>query len=583
MNSILHNLSWQGKRVISGLKQLPQVRLSVLRKVFSLMGKRERNLFLALIAIAFLSFIFTAGNLIQHYTVAAPAQGGSYSEGIIGQPRFINPILASSTTDRAIVNLVYAGLYKFDGQGNVVPQLATDFPELTEEGAVYTVKLRDDLQWHNGLPVTADDVLFTIETIKNPEYNSPRRNDWLSTDIEVVDDKTIRFRLQSPSGVFLNNLTQPIVSRSVWGSTSPSDFILSQSNIEAVGNGPYKIKEVKKLMQGTIQSLTLESFKEFKDQAAYIKVVKLYFYDNGEDLLKALHGKQIDGFGFSQFETRVSVEQSDKGLVIKQIPLPQYQAAFLNTSNRTLGDSRVRQALNLATDPQQILKEVYDQQGILIDSPILKQHVADLPQTDASHNIDEAQKLLESAGWTFEDDSGVLKKRGTELSFTMATNDTPINVRTAEMLAAQWQAAGIKVSLNILPTRELTENVIRPRNYDILLFAQKLGADPDPFIFWHSSQTKHPGLNLSNYNNQAIDSFIAQARKAGDKATRDQIYLQMHELFKADLPAIFLVQTVYTYGLSDQIQGFDIQSLPDETARFYNLPNWYLDTKRVLK
>lgn len=565
-----------------GLRAIPHLKLSVLRKVFSLMGSREKLILLALLVIASISFIFSSLNFLSSYTKIVPAHGGMYNEGIIGQPRFINPLYATTTTDRGLVNLIYSGLYKYDEDGNIIPDLAEGFPEVTEDGKTYTVKLKSG-QWHNGLPVTASDVVFTIKTLQNAEFNSPRRSEWLSTTAEAKDERTVVFTLKSASAPFFNNLTLPIISEVVWSKIDPAEFAQAQTNIEAVGSGPYLVKEVKKLEEGSIQSITLESFPNFHGGQAYLDTLHINFYENSDDLLKALLGNQIDGFGFSQFDERVSIKQSAKDLNIYQIPLPQYQAVFINTAQKTLGDSRVRKALNSATNKQQVLSEVFEDQGLLIDGPILAQHVSNLPDFAKTASLDEARKLLDDAGWVLDPSTNVRSKNGTELRFTLATNDRDVNVQTAELLIQQWKEIGVAVSLNIQPTKELNENVIKPRNYDMLLFAQKLGADPDPFVFWHSSQTKSPGLNLSNYSNQAVDKLISEARASSNEGERDQKYLELHEIMRQDLPAIFLIQSVYTYAITDKMQGFGIKSLPDETARFYNLRNWYLDSRRALK
>ncbi len=586
MNHNISNFSVQSKRgfqsIWEGLRALPYLKLSVLRKVFSLMGSRERLTLFILLFVAGITFIFSTISFLARYTEIVPAHGGIYNEGIIGQPRFINPLYATSATDRSLVNLIYAGLYKYDNNGNVVADLAEGFPEVSEDGKTYTVKLRS-AQWHNGLPVTASDVVFTIKALQNPDYNSPRRAEWLSTTAEAKDERTVVLTLKDASAPFLNNLTLPIISEVVWSKINPNDFALAQTNIEAVGSGPYLVKEVKRLEEGSIQSITLESFASFHGQRAYLDTLHLNFYEDSDTLLKALLGNQIDGFGFSQFEERVSIKKSANNLSIHQIPLPQYQAVFINTAQKTLGDPRVRSALNMATNKQDILTNVYEDQGLLIESPILTQHVSNLPEFKPTVDTAGAIKTLEEAGWTLADGAQVRTKNGAELKFSLATNDSPVNVQTAEMLASQWKAIGVGVTLNILPTKELNENVIKPRSYDMLLFAQKLGADPDPFAFWHSSQAKSPGLNWSNYSNQTVDKLMSEARASSDKTERDQKYLELHEVMRQDLPAIFLVQSVYTYALTDKMQGFSINSLPDETARFYDLRNWYLDTRRALK
>lgn len=586
MNAISNNLSWYSKRflkiIFNGLRALPHVRLSVIRRVFSLMSKTEKRTFAALCLITIISFFFSSSNILNAFTKTVPANTGTYREGVLGQPRFINPIYATSDTDRSLVNLVYAGLYKFDENGQVVPDLAEGFPEVSTDQKTYTVKLRS-AQWHNGLPVTANDVVFTIQTLQNSQFNSPKRVEWLSTNVEAQNEKTIVFKLKDVSGPFLNNLTLPIISEVIWSKISPNDFVLSQGNIEAIGNGPYRIKEVKKLSQGSIQSITLEAFDSFSGGRSHLETVRINFYENNEELLKALHGNQIDGIGFNNFDEKISIKQSLKDLTVYQIPLPQYQAVFINTSNKILGDSRIRQALNMAVNKSKILESVYDNQGLIIDSPILAQQVNNLPAEENSFNIVQAKSILEQAGWHENPETKIRRKGSSELKFSLATNDTNINLKTAQTLIDQWKEIGVQVSLNSLPTRELNDSVIKSRSYDMLVFAQKLGSDPDPFVFWHSSQTKHPGLNLSNYSNQTVDELISEARASTDKTTRDQKYLELHNVIKQDLPAIFLVQSVYTYAIKNNIHGVNIKTMPDETARFYNLRDWYTDTRRVLK
>ncbi|HMR55198.1 MAG TPA: ABC transporter substrate-binding protein, partial [Candidatus Doudnabacteria bacterium] len=369
----------QSKRVLEGLRVLPQTRLSGFRRVFSLMGKFEKRIWVALVLVALVSFGFSSRNFLGAYTSVVPNSGGNYIEGIIGQPRFINPLYATSSTDRALVNLIYAGLYKYDAEGNVEPDLAENFPEISDDRKIYTIKLRD-AQWHNGLPVTSSDVVYTIRTLQNQEYNSPKRADWLSTTVTAIDENTVQFTLSAPSGPFLNNLTLPIISETIWSKLSAEEFIQSQGNIQPIGNGPYQVSEVSQLTDGSVQSISLKAFSGFHTRPSYIKNVEIKFFDDAESLLKALHGNLISGFGFNQFENRVRVQQSAKDLTIHQIPLPQYQALFFNTTVRSLGEVRVRQALNTATDKSAILSEVFDNQGLLIESPILAQQVSNLPE-----------------------------------------------------------------------------------------------------------------------------------------------------------------------------------------------------------
>ncbi len=547
------------------------------------MGRKEKMIAATLLVLGISSMLYTVGQAYARVTTPVAANGGTYREGIIGQPRFINPLLATSDTDDSIVKLVFAGLYKYGGDGQVVPDLAEDMPQISEDGKEYTIKIRSNAKWHNGLPVDADDVIFTIKTLQDQAYNSPQRSGWQSTTVEKVDNNTVVFKLKDASGPFIHNLTLPIISKNVWEKVSPQDFVLSQSNIEAIGNGPYVIKEVRKLPEGAVQSITLESFATYHHGQAYIDTIKLNFYENVEEVLNAIHGKQIDGFGFSPFEQNVRLDESNNEFVITQVPLPQYQAVFFNTSIKLFSDVAVRRAFLKGTDINTIIETVYNGQGDPINSPILPEQVDGIPEPTVMYNVEDARAELDKAGWKLDPSTNTRSKNGTPLAFTLATNNFTLNAKTAELLAAQWQQIGAKVTLNILPTRELTENLIRPRAFDALLFAQKLGADPDPFVFWHSSQVKNPGLNLSGYANTTADKLMSEARAETDKAVRDEKYRQFHDIISLDVPAIFLVENVYSYALDQSIQGLSMKVLPDSTMRFYDIANWYIDTKRVLK
>lgn len=546
------------------------------------MGQREKTALITLLMIAVTSFSLSINGIYNHFTKVAPGHGGTYREGIVGQPRFINPLLANSDTDQALIKLVYSGLYRLDSAGNVIPDLAAALPEITDDGKTYTVKLKPST-WHDGSPVTAEDVIFTVKTLQNPEFNSPRRNDWMATEVTAPDAQTVTFKLNNTSVPFLYNLTLPIISKKVWGTVSPADFVLSQRNIEAIGNGPYIIKEVRKQAQGKVQKITLESFSGYHNKRANIDTLKLSFYDDAESVLNAIHGNLIDGFGFSPLEQNIRLDEANNKLIIKQTPLPQYQAVFLNTRTKLFSDLNVRRALLYATNTQAIIDNVYYGHGKLLNSPILPQHVSGLPDPVNRFDLGKAAGLLDQAGWKVDPATNTRTKNGTALAFTLATNDSNLNTKTAELLATQWQQLNIKVSVNSVPTRELTDNMIKPRTFDALLFAQKLGADPDPFIFWHSSQTKSPGLNLSGYVNNQADKLASEARTEPDEAKRDALYRQFQEVISYDVPAIFIAQNVYTYAIDKMVKGIEFASLPDAPSRFYQLPNWYIQTKRVLK
>lgn len=541
------------------------------------MGKREKIVSVALLLVAFSSLLISAKNYYYSHTKPVASNGGIYTEGFLGQPTYINPLLAHQETDLALVTLIYNGLYKYNSSGEIVADLADGLPVVSADQKQYTINLKRGVKWHNDKTFTADDVVFTIQTLKDPAYKSPLRSLWLSTDVEKIGDYTVKFTTKDVSGPFLGNLTIPIIPQVVWSKVDAQNFLLAKQNLEAVGTGPYSVKEIKKLPSGKIQSLTLQAFPEYFGGRPHINNIVVSFYDAEEDLLNALHSREILGFGYTSLGSNLYLDKNQADLQILSLPLPQYQVAFLNLNNKFLSDKTVRQALALAVDRQQIITEALKGNAVMPSLPFTSQ-----PQ-QLQQNLDQAKKLLDAAGWTVDGKTNFRSKKNVPLELTITTNDSLPNAQAAQLLANQWRALNLKINLTVLPTKQLTDNSIKPRNFDVLLFPLKFGADPDPFSFWHSSQAKDPGLNLSGFTNQAADSLITMARTTTNQAVRQQKYQEFGQLLADQVPAIFLDQTLYIYAIDSKVQNVGLNKIYESYQRFSDLPNWYMDTKRVWK
>lgn len=582
LKTFLASLNSLRRELTAGIKAVPAFRLSTFRKVFSLMGQNEKIAFVSLLAIAATSLVWSGDNIYLNLTKPVPTVGGEYREGIIGQPRYINPLLATSDTDKALARLVFSGLYKYDANGQVVPDLAEGMPEIDETQKIYTIHLRKNAKWHNDKPVTADDVVFTFKTLQDTTFNSPLRNQLQSTVAQKQDDFTVTFTTKDVSAPFIHNLTLPLISKAIWENVSASQFATSSDNLKAVGSGPYTIREINKLPDGSVQSIKLESYSNYYTHQAYVDTVRLMFYTNYDDVLQALHGKQIQGFGYTPFDQSFYLDKNNKALTTVDLPLPQYQAVFFNLSNRVLGDRNVRVALLYGTNKDELIKQVYNGDARAIAGPILPEQVPGVDNADY-YKPDEAKKLLDDSGWKVDQSTGIRTKNKVPLEFTIATNDFALNVKAAEVLKSQWEALNVNVHLTTVPTKDLTESQIRPRKFDALVFAQNIGADPDPFVFWHSSQTKNPGLNLTGFNNATADKLINDARSTTDQNARADKYKQFQSLIVSESPAIFLDQSVYIYTVDKSMRGVSVKTLFDPSYRFYDLQNWYRDERRVLK
>jgi peptide/nickel transport system substrate-binding protein len=545
------------------------------------MGKTEKTLLIGLLSIVVISFVWSVKNSYQAITTPAPGFGGSLTEGFLGQPVYLNPVLAYSNVDTSLNNLIYSGLYKYDSQGNLQPDLAEGLPEISEDQKQYTIKLKANLQWHNGKKFSADDVIFTFSHIKNPEIKSPLKASWNSTTIEKLNDSTLKFTTKEISGPFVHNLTVPILPQNLWKKVPANAFAISDLNLKPIGTGPYRIQEIKKLPSGKIQAITFTAFTKYHGGQTKIETLIAKFYDTETDIENAIKSKQIQAFGYIPFENNLVVDVKKDNYTTLKLPLPQFQVLFFNFKNPILAERKIRLALAELTPQSDIVNQAWDNQANLTDS-FLSFYTNKTP-TPTHNNLEQAHNLLESAGYSQDSSTGQWTKNQKGLELNLYTNDFYPNQKTAEILASKYNAFGVKTSLKILSSKQLTEEVIKNRTFDLLVYGEKFGPDPDPFAFLHSSQKNAPGLNLSGFENSEADKLLTAAHASTNQTLRMEKYSLLSQLILEQKPIIFLAQTNYCYLISKDIKGVSMSKLFDSAFRFFDTPNWYVNETRVLK
>lgn len=570
------------RNAFKGLKLLPNLRKAQLPAVLDSFTRRD----VYLIAVFAVLIIVSGGFLVYSSTdrvnIGDPDFGGEHTEGLVGQPRFLNPVLASaSSVDTDISRLVYGQLLKFDKDLQLIPDLAAGLPDVSPDLKTYTIKLKPNLTWHDGKPLRADDVIFTIGLIQNPEYESPLRSNWSRVKVTKIDDFTLTFTLREVSTSFVTNFTLGIMPKHVWENTSGLNFRLSDSNLSPIGSGPFAIREIKKTSDGTIRSLTLKANEDYYEGRPFLDRVVVKFYNDYDALIAAYQAKEISGVGYVPFDKKAFIQQTNRYNEFR-VNLPQYQAAFFNLQKSPIAqDKAVRQALWLATERNQILNDVYLGLGNEAYGPILEGNLGYNPEIKEKTHSDltEAITILEKSGWIMDPQTNVRMKNKKPLEFTLATNSFVLNIKTAQILQSQWSRVGANVHLAILSSSDLEQQYIKPRNFDILLFSENTGADPDPFSFWHSSQSRDPGLNLSGFSNAQADQLLTSARQTNDVNARAQSYLQFQKIIADEIPAIFIDSAVYVYYLPRKIQGVDLKTVIHPSERFLDIKNWYIETK----
>ena len=548
------------------------------------------------LALILLSIIALIGLNYLSDTEVIPNYGGKYTEGIIGQPRFINPVIAQTNdADRDLVQLVYSGLLKYDGQGNLIEDLAESY-SVDDNVLNYEFVIRQDAFWHDGEKVTADDVIFTIQTIQNHEFKSPIRVNWQGVVAEKIDDLTVRFVLRNTYAPFLHNTVVGILPKHLWQGISTANFPLAEYNQSPIGSGPYRFSKLENDQLGKIEQIELVSNENYYHaensqvnslSKPYIEKIVLKFYENELAAIEALNSNDVDGISFVSAANLKLLKE--RKLNVHKISLPRYYAVFFNQSkSKPLSDKNVRLALNFATNKDKIVAEVLNGDGMAIDSPILPGSLgfsADL--TKYSYNLAEAKNILDESDWLDSDEDGIREKKINGdialLEIDLLTVNWPELVSTAQVLKNDWENIGAKINLQIVDPASINADYIRPRQYQALLFGEIFGADPDPFAFWHSSLKKDPGLNLALYNSKKVDKILEEARQTLDQQIRAAKYLEFQELVIADLPAIFLYSPSYLYPVKSKIRGIDIQKLALQPYRFSQIEHWFIKTARIEK
>jgi len=536
----------------------------------------------------FLVFVFCGSllswGIFSYYskTKAIPKAGGEYIEGIVGQPQHLNPVISSyNNADKDLTRVIHSSLFRYDNAGKLQNDLVENY-ELSEDKMTYTFHLRQDVSWHDDQKLTAEDVLFTANLIADPNYKSPLRANWSGIEMTKTDDSTLVLKTSVPFVGFLNILTFGILPKHLWENINPEKFPLTDLNLTPIGSGPYKYQSFQKDSNGNIISYKLVANPKYYGQKPYISKLTFIFHTE-EDIIEAYNTKEIMGMNSiaTQKVTEIKKLQSTN---LHKINVPWYFAVFLNqTQSVPLAYKEVRKALAQATDRQEIIRDVLNGNAKSAYSPLLPNmpgYTDDINKFD--FNLEIANQILEDNGWKKGGD-GVRAKDGNRIEFNLVVIDQPELIRIAEILKRQWEAIGARVNVQSFSVFDIQQNYIRPREFDALLFGQSMGADSDPYSFWHSSMKKDPGLNLSVFENKDIDTLIENGRAEFNPEKRASIYQEFQKKLAEEVPAIFLYNPTYLYPVNKSVRGNDIQFMTNPYERFDNIEKWYLKTKRVWK
>lgn len=529
--------------------------------------------------------IYQTTMLSNYYQSLQPVSGGTFTEGILGSFTNANPIYATGPVDSAVSHLIFASLLKYDANNKLISDLADSW-SVDEKETTYTVKLKKDLHWQDGAPLTAQDVVFTYHTIQDPDAKSPLLASWQGIKIEAKDEQTVIFTLPNALSSFPHSLTGGIIPTHILGSTPAAQMRATRFNtVSPVGAGPFKWNAIElSTEQATDRQgrIGLTPNDTYHNGTPKLSKYIIRFYANEKEMLTSFENHELTAM--SGIESLPDTFKTDTSIKQYNIPLTAQVMVFFRTSQEILSDTKVRQALIQAVDQNSLLENIgypviASREPFLPDQPGYNSAI-----TQLGYDFTKAGQLLTEAGWVPGTD-GIRVKNGKQLNFKLYSQSTSEYAYVTQKLQSDWQKIGVKVDVMLQPDSDL-QTTVAYHSYDALLYGISLGPDPDAYAYWGSTQADQRAanrVNFSEYKSATADKALEGGRTRTDPALRTLKYKPFLEAWRNDAPALALYQPRYLYVTRDTVHGFDPTTMNATTDRYSNVENWMIRQEKVRK
>ena len=575
------------------------------------------------LGLSILFFILTFMTFNQRFLITIPTYGGEINEGILGTVRFINPVLAYSNVDKDLTNLIYAGLTKKDIDGKIIMNLAENI-SITPDGLHYNVKIRDNAIFHDGKPVTVEDVIYTINVIQDKNIDSPLALNFEGVTINKINDQELIFNLKKPFIYFQENLNVGILPKHLWQHLTAVEFSFSDYNLKPIGAGPYQISKIIK-ESNIVKEIQLNSFKKYVLNRPYINDLNIFIYTNQKTLEEDFKEEKINRV--SQINKNEILNIKNKILFIATSSLPNLYSLSLNPNkNILLADKNIRLALAVAINKDEIIQNIFQEKAEIANSNLVfSKNKLNQVQTNELTNLELAKKYLakylqnkskntniknsKSIDLTKIINSGNIKSNNnisgssTENSVNLVPADTisnsaasstlgTINISTvnteelklvAELMKNYWQALGFNVNIKVYELSDFSTNIIKNRDFEILLFGAKIEKDTDLFAYWSSTQRNYPGLNITGYVSKNLDKNLEIIRNSQNLEERKIAIQNIDGELQDEMPAIPLYTKIFTYYINNQEKKSAVipKFMNSSEIRFENIENWFMYTEKI--
>jgi peptide/nickel transport system substrate-binding protein len=553
------------------------------------MKKLRWQLIIVIVTLGLVTVLLLSQQPGQQFFLPQPSEGGIYTEGLVGSLSRLNPVLdLQNPADRDVNRLIFSGLIRFDSQGIPQPDVAQSWGN-SQDGTIYNFSIRPNAKWHDGTPVTSDDVIFTISLIQSDfsAYPDDVKEFWKEVKINKLDETTLQFVLPEPFAPFLDFVTFDLLPKHLLGEIPPDQIPNAEFNLAPIGTGPYKFDRLI-VENGEIAGVQLKANEDYYLAKPFIEQVVFRYYPSSSAAFSAY--EQGDVLAVSQLTSDVLPSAlGNAGLNVYTGRLPRQSIVFLNLGNAEkdfFQDAKVRRALMIGLNRQFIVDRLMNGQAIIADSPIFPGTWAYQGDSEPiTYNPEAAIALLKDSGYVIPAEGGeVRSKDGKLLDFSLLYPDDPQHEAIANQIKSDWAKIGVQANLEKVSYDSLINDRLEPRAYDAALVDINLtqSPDPDPYPFWHQSEITG-GQNYSGWDNRSASEFIEQARVTTNPEERKRLYRNFQVVFSKELPSLPLFYPVYSFGVDQQVQGVQLPPLFDFSDRFSNITDWYLVTRRTLE
>lgn len=516
------------------------------------------------------------------YMITTYTSGGSYSDGVLGPLETLNPIFAKTSAERSAAKLLFAGLYRYDMTGNIKSDLAESMT-VNQKETEYIVKLQKGLRWSDGKNITAADVLFTLRLLASPETRA-EISGWQSIKFEKIDELTVKFILPSSYAPFVHALTFPVLPEHILRDVKPSELREHPFGKSPVTSGPFAFRMLQNVTSdGSKKILYTVANDNYYGGTPKLERFQLYVYPSQNDIVKSLRTREITGTPELVYNNQSDEIKNTYSSEPHTINNGVY--ALFNSTSQYLQSKPVRQALALSVNVSE-LRKLLSSETEEMNGPVLN-NLLDEKVKPKSYSIKEAKGLLDTAGWKIA--GGVRQKDNQKLTLNIVAPKNENYEKIAKRLAEVWQKElNITTDVKIVDVNDVSQsilqNVLLPRNFDVLIYELAMGGDPDVYAYWHSSQATSGGLNFSNYNNAVADDALASGRSKLSRRQRMDRYGKFTSIWQQDIPAIALYQTKIDYIHLNSAKALaEDASLVSAVDRYTDVAYWSVNKTQVYK